>query len=706
MVGSFSSVFGGSPVAPAQPTLLELTMASSIVLSWPTDATGTPTYFATTIDVTASIGGLTLTMPSALVATPGRSSLISNVGLNTFNLLTNTGTLIAVIPPGQQWLVYLYDNTTQGGLWRAVQIGATTSTAQAAALAGAGLLAALTKLNVSIATVFSSNNTTLLQAHQANLLVWQGAVGTVVLDTAANLGIDWWAAVSNEGTGALTISGTGGQTINGQASITLQPGFSAVIVCTIIAGVGSFNTFANTPSPVPVAGGGTGASTAAAALVNLSGTTTGISIFTAPSVAAVLALLGITSTVITESTVAVNQTLNAGSTQTAFVCTAALTLNLPLTTGLTKNFVFYAYAQGGNVTIHPNVADAINGAAAGVNFPITTGSSALFVTDAAGNWWPFFIATSGTVTSVALTMPGEFVVGGSPVATSGTLAVTKANQNANLVYAGPGAGGAAAPTFRALVAADIPGSVSVTSIADAANGGLNFSAATGAVSAKVDPSNASAKATPVLADTLLLGDSAAAFALKAITLTALQAAIAPASLIGMQVFTSSGTYTPTPGTAAALVFCQGPGGGGAGGTAATLGGGGGAGGLSIKAILAGVTAQTVTVPAGAAGGVNAQNGFNGNTTSFGAICSATGGSGGRNDGVNPFGGNGGVGSGGTINLTGGTGFGINTGNFFAAGGIPAFFGGATGTGGTGNQSGGNGNGGVGAGGCIMVFEFG
>lgn len=63
---------------------------------------------------------------------------------------------------------------------------------------------------------------------------------------------------------------------------------------------------------------------------------------------------------------------------------------------------------------------------------------------------------TGSVTSVALAVPAEFSVSGSPITTSGTLTVTKVNQNANLVYAGPGSGGAAQPSFRSLVAADIP----------------------------------------------------------------------------------------------------------------------------------------------------------------------------------------------------------------------------------------------------------
>jgi len=63
---------------------------------------------------------------------------------------------------------------------------------------------------------------------------------------------------------------------------------------------------------------------------------------------------------------------------------------------------------------------------------------------------------TGTVTSVALTLPNIFSVTGSPITESGTLAASLATQTANRVWAGPTTGSAAAPTFRALVAADIP----------------------------------------------------------------------------------------------------------------------------------------------------------------------------------------------------------------------------------------------------------
>ena len=61
----------------------------------------------------------------------------------------------------------------------------------------------------------------------------------------------------------------------------------------------------------------------------------------------------------------------------------------------------------------------------------------------------------GTVTSVALSLPNIFTVSGSPINSSGTISATLASQSANRVFAAP-SGSAGAPTFRALVANDIP----------------------------------------------------------------------------------------------------------------------------------------------------------------------------------------------------------------------------------------------------------
>lgn len=68
---------------------------------------------------------------------------------------------------------------------------------------------------------------------------------------------------------------------------------------------------------------------------------------------------------------------------------------------------------------------------------------------------------SGTVTSVAATVPSILSVAGSPITSSGTLALSLATQTANQVFAGPTTGAAATPTFRTLVDADIPNAITI-----------------------------------------------------------------------------------------------------------------------------------------------------------------------------------------------------------------------------------------------------
>ena len=88
-------------------------------------------------------------------------------------------------------------------------------------------------------------------------------------------------------------------------------------------------------------------------------------------------------------------------------------------------------------------------------------------TDGTDSSW-VIVSGSGTVTSVDLSAPSEFIVSGNPVTTNGTLTIQKATQAANWVWAGPGTGANAVPTFRALVAADIP-TLSTTNVNEGTN---------------------------------------------------------------------------------------------------------------------------------------------------------------------------------------------------------------------------------------------
>lgn len=109
--------------------------------------------------------------------------------------------------------------------------------------------------------------------------------------------------------------------------------------------------------------------------------------------------------------------------------------------------------------------------------------------------------------------------------------------------------------------------------------------------------------------------------------------VASGSLLNVQVFTSSGTYTPTAGMKSVVAYVQG-GGGGSGGLPATasaqwaISGGAGSGALAIGKYSAATigSSQTVTVGAGGEAGTSGGgNGGNGGTSSLGAIASATGG---------------------------------------------------------------------------------
>jgi hypothetical protein len=195
-------------------------------------------------------------------------------------------------------------------------------------------------------------------------------------------------------------------------------------------------------------------------------------------------------------------------------------------------------------------------------------------------------ATPGTVTSVGMTVPSFLTVTGSPITTAGTLAVTLNTETANTVFAGPTSGGAAAPTFRTLVAGDLPsGTGTVTSVSIVPANGLAGTVATATTTPAITLS------TSVTG--ILQGNG-----------TAISAASTTGS--GAIVLATSPTLvTPALGTPSALILTNATGlpvaGGGTGASSLTLDGivyGNGTSAVGVTA--AGTTGQVLTATTGSA----------------------------------------------------------------------------------------------------------
>ncbi len=226
----FTEVFGGALIFPSQLSYLALSTAVDITLNWPTEQQiGGTNVVADFLDITTTAGAVNIDMPSASATGEGNKATFNNVGANTFTVRDSAGGSIQSIAPGEQWVIVLTDNTTAAGTWLSFQMGATVSSASAAALAGAGLKAISATLNQMIESdVEGATPFTVIDGDRAKCLIYTAGAGVCNLPTPATVGTDWFFALRNSGSGDLVATPPAGQ-IDGAATRTFSPGESAFI---------------------------------------------------------------------------------------------------------------------------------------------------------------------------------------------------------------------------------------------------------------------------------------------------------------------------------------------------------------------------------------------------------------------------------------------------------------------------------------------
>jgi hypothetical protein len=206
---------------------LALSLTADVVLSWPLDANVSADVAARIIDVTPT-GAYSIFMPPGNETGVGQTTLFNNLGPDTITIKDSIGGTLISISQGQQWQIYLTDNTTAAGSWRVFRYGAATAQAQASALAGLGLVAQGSVLSQTYPTVTFNSDYTAGAPDRAAFYVWTGGVGTLSLPAAAAVGNGFFLAARNGGSGNLTVDPAGSEQINGGSTLVLRPGDSAV----------------------------------------------------------------------------------------------------------------------------------------------------------------------------------------------------------------------------------------------------------------------------------------------------------------------------------------------------------------------------------------------------------------------------------------------------------------------------------------------
>lgn len=191
---SVSGISGGGSLASVVPH-------STGAMATPINNAGL--YFANITNV--------ITMPPANQVSVGQSVIFNNKGAASVSIVDNAGVDIIDVASGACVLLVLNDNSAVAptGAWTAITLGGTVTPADAAAIAGFGLIALNSTLNTNMPVTLIDNTNipySVTASNRAAVLAWTAGNGDLNLPAANSVTNGFFFSVSNYPAEAAVIS--------------------------------------------------------------------------------------------------------------------------------------------------------------------------------------------------------------------------------------------------------------------------------------------------------------------------------------------------------------------------------------------------------------------------------------------------------------------------------------------------------------------
>ena len=258
----FTDEFTNSPIQSTYPSYLEIdfTSLTSVQLEWVFENQNTLYPFSNVIQIILNdVDTNAVLLPDATVTSVGQTTVVVNSSSTTMLVKNYSGAIVATIDSTQEWQLTLTDNSSNGGVWIAIQLGATTSSATAASLIdnstdanghlnNGGLAAFPTnflKRNELVYTFTAGATYTQDTGDRGNILIWEAGSGRYNCMPAATAGDGFVFTVINNSQigGVITITPSTGDTINNSTlPFTINPTESSSFVSDGVSTIYSFSS--------------------------------------------------------------------------------------------------------------------------------------------------------------------------------------------------------------------------------------------------------------------------------------------------------------------------------------------------------------------------------------------------------------------------------------------------------------------------------